>query len=71
MSKLAELLVKLGSDAVLVAAYEKDPKQVMANAGLTSDEMALMEAADLSQLEAATGLGNLAKTNSTIKAYNN
>ncbi|BAO44116.1 hypothetical protein [Thiolapillus brandeum] len=69
MSKLAELLVKLGSDADLATAYEKDPKQVMTHAGLTDDEMALLEDADLSKLEAATGLGELAKTNKIIKPY--
>ena len=71
MSKLTELLVRLGSDAELAAAYEEDPQQVMENAGLSDEEMSLLNEGDLGKLEMATGLGPLAKTNSVIKAYNN
>ncbi|HID44468.1 MAG TPA: hypothetical protein EYP34_01765 [Chromatiaceae bacterium] len=69
MTKLAELLKHLGSEAELAASYEKDPKKVMQDAGLSRQEMELLEKGDLKLLEEATGLGNLKKINIIIKAY--
>ncbi len=37
MSKLLELMRKLGSDAALAAEYDKDPEGVMQRAGLADE----------------------------------
>ena len=70
MSKLTELLKRLGADADLAEAYEKNPEKVMEEAGLSNEEMELLKGGTLEALEKATGLGSLMKIKSTIKAYN-
>lgn len=38
MSRLLELMRKLGSDAALAAEYEKNPEAVLQRAGLSAEE---------------------------------
>ena len=70
MSKLLDLMRKLGSDAALAAKYEKDPEGVMRDADLSDDERKAMAAKDYAAIKKLTGLndGQFA-TNHVIKAY--
>jgi hypothetical protein len=70
MSKLLELMRRLGSDAGLVAEYAKDPEGVMQRAGLTQEETQAMLDKDYDTIKRITGLqdGKFA-TNHTIQAY--
>ena len=70
MSKLLDLMKKLGSDAALAAEYDKDAERVMQRAGLSDDERKAMAGKDYTAIKKLTGLedGQFA-TNHTIKAY--
>mgnify|MGYP002737947040 FL=1 len=70
MSKLLELMKKLGSDAALAAEYEKDPEEVMRRAGLSEEERKAMASKDYATIKKLTGLkdGQFA-TNHTVRAY--
>lgn len=70
MSKLLELMRKLGSDAGLAADYSKDADAVMRRAGLSEEERKAMIESDYGSIKRLTGLqdGQFA-TNHTIKAY--
>jgi hypothetical protein len=68
MSRLRELLVDLGRNAKLHDAYVTDPKAVMRDYALTTEEVAAMLAKDLDAVKRLSGMDNL-KTNSTIRAY--
>lgn len=70
MSKLLDLMRKLGSDAALAAEYEKDPEGVMQRAGLSDDERKAMSDKDYAAIRKLTGLtdGQFA-TNHVIIAY--
>ena len=70
MSKLLDLMRKLGSDAALAAKYEKDPEGVMREADLSDDERKAMAAKDYAAIKKLTGLtdGQFA-TNHVVRAY--
>jgi hypothetical protein len=70
MSKLLDLMRKLGSDAALAADYLKSPDAVMQRAGLSDDERRAMVDNDYAAIKQLTGLadGQFA-TNHIIKAY--
>jgi len=70
MSKLLELMRRLGSDAALAAAYEKDADAVLRQAGLSDQERRAMLDRDYAVIKALTGLsdGQFA-TNHVIRAY--
>ncbi len=70
MSKLLELMRKLGSDAALATEYDKDPDGVLRRAGLSDQEHKAMASKDYGAIKQLTGLqdGQFA-TNHTIKAY--
>lgn len=70
MSKLLELMRKLGSDAALAAEYTRDRDAVMQRAGLTDDERQAMLGDDYESIKKITGLadGQFA-TNHVIRAY--
>lgn len=70
MSRLLDLMRRLGSDAALEAEYEKDPEGVLRRAGLSDQERRAMIAKDYASIKKLTGLedGQFA-TNHTIKAY--
>jgi hypothetical protein len=70
MSKLLELMRKLGSDAALAAEYDKDPDGVMQRAGLSESEHKAMSEKDYTAIKRLTGLtdGKFA-TNHIVKAY--
>jgi len=70
VSKLLDLMKKLGSDARLAKEYDKDPDAVMRRAGLSDEERQAMSASDYEAIKRLTGLedGQFA-TNHTIKAY--
>jgi hypothetical protein len=70
MSKLLDLMRKLGSDAALAAEYGKDPDGVMQRAGLSEKERRAMSGKDYAAIKALTGLtdGQFA-TNHVIRAY--
>ncbi len=70
MSKLLELMRKLGSDAALAAEYQKDREGVLRRAGLSDEERRAMLASDYRAIKTLTGLvdGQFA-TNHVIKAY--
>ena len=70
MSKLLELMRKLGSDAALAAEYERDPDGVMRRADLSDEERKAMLAKDYATIKKLTGLtdGQFA-TNHVIQAY--
>ena len=72
MSKLLDLMRKLGSDAALAAEYGKDPEGVMQRAGLSEVERRAMLEKDYATIKKLTGLedGQFA-TNHTVKAYEN
>lgn len=70
MSKLLDLMRKLGSDAALAAEYDKDPDGVMQRAGLSDAECRAMVEKDYAAIKKLTGLvdGQFA-TNHTVKCY--
>ena len=70
MSKLLELMRRLGGDAALAAEYEKDPQGVMQRADLSEEERKAMSAKDYAAIKRLTGLtdGQFA-TNHVIQAY--
>src|SRR3546814_623196 len=70
MSKLLDLMKKLGSDAALAAEYDKDAERVMQRAGLSDEERRAMVAKDYTAIKKLTGLedGQFA-TSHTLKAY--
>ncbi len=69
MSKLTEFLKRLGAEADLAKAYEENPKKTMEEAGLSKEEMTLLQEGDTQKLEAATGLKSLKKITIVIKAF--
>ncbi len=70
MSKLLELMRKLGGDAALAAAYEKDADAVLRQAGVSDEERRAMLDKDYATIRDLTGLadGQFA-TNHVIRAY--
>jgi hypothetical protein len=70
VSKLLDLMKKLGSDAALAAEYGKDPEAVLHRAGVSDEERRAMLESDYAAVGKLTGLadGQYA-TNHTIKAY--
>jgi hypothetical protein len=70
VSKLLDLMKKLGSDAALAAEYGKDPETVLHRAGVTDEERRAMLESDYAAVGKLTGLaeGQYA-TNHTIKTY--
>src|SRR3546814_15011141 len=56
MSKLLDLMKKLGSDAALAAEYDKDAERVMQRAGLSDEERRAMVAKDYTAIKKLTGL---------------
>ena len=70
VSKLLDLMRKLGSDAALAEEYGKDPEGVMLRAGLSGEERKAMLEKDYKAIKAITGLrdGQFA-TNHTVKCY--
>lgn len=70
VSKLLDLMRKLGSDAALEAEYRKDPEGVVRRAGLTDEERRALLELDFAAIKDLTGLedGQFA-TNHVVKAY--
>jgi len=70
MSKLLDLMRKLGSDAALKSEYESDPKAVISRFGLSEEESNALLTYDYEAVKRLTGLqdGQFA-TNHTIQAY--
>jgi hypothetical protein len=70
VTKLLDLMKKLGSDAALAAEYGTDPEAVLHRAGVTDEERRAMLESDYAAVGKLTGLadGQYA-TNHTIKAY--
>jgi hypothetical protein len=70
MSKLLDLMRKLGGDAALAAEYEKAPDAVLRRAGLSDEEHKAMTGKDYEAIKTLTGLaeGQFA-TNHVIRAY--
>ena len=69
MSKLVELLKQLGSDVELAKAYQENPEAVMKEAGLSEEEMEALKSGDIERLKEVTGLKELKRINSIIRAY--
>ncbi|HBK57217.1 MAG TPA: hypothetical protein DDZ76_13170 [Xanthomonadales bacterium] len=72
MSKLLDLMKRLGKDANLEAEYLKNPRAVAARAGLSEEETDALVNKDYVQIKTLTGLedGQFA-TNASIRAYDN
>lgn len=70
MSKLLDLMRKLGSDAALAEEYRRDPDAVMRRSGLSDEERAALHDKDYESIKRLTGLvdGQFA-TNHIILAY--
>lgn len=70
MSKLLDLMRKLGSDAALNSEYEKNPEAVVRRFGLSEEESAALLAKDYDAIKRLTGLtdGQFA-TNHTVRCY--
>lgn len=70
VSKLLDLMRRLGSDAKLAAEYEKDPDAVLRRAGLSDEEREAMAGKDYEAIKRLTGLtdGQFA-TNHVVRAY--
>lgn len=70
MSKLLDLMRKLGGDAALAAEYGKDPDAVMRRSGLSDEERKAMLEKDYPAIKRLTGLadGKFA-TNHIVMAY--
>src|SRR5690606_29338740 len=58
MSRLLELMRKLGSDAALAAEYEKNPEAVLQRAGLSAEERKAMLEKDYEAIKRLTGLAD-------------
>lgn len=56
LSKLLELMRKLGADAKLAAAYERDPDAVMRRFGLSDAERLAMRNKDYEAIKQLSGL---------------
>lgn len=69
MSKLVEFLQKLGEDAAFAERYSNDPRATAEASGLSGEAIDALLAGDIDQLRSLSGLDNLAKTQSTVKAY--
>ncbi|KAF1710042.1 hypothetical protein CSC70_10270 [Pseudoxanthomonas kalamensis DSM 18571] len=70
MSKLLDLMKRLGRDAALAAEYEKDPDGVMRHAGLSDEERKAMLEKDYETIKRLTGLEDgMFAINHIIKAY--
>ncbi|MBG6082832.1 hypothetical protein [Rubrivivax gelatinosus] len=72
MSKLLDLMRKLGSDAALSSEYEQNPQAVISRFGLSAEESAALLNKDYEAIKRLTGLqdGQFA-TNHLIHAYDN
>jgi hypothetical protein len=70
MSKLLDLMRKLGSDAALNSEYENNPEAVINRWGLSAEERSALLAKDYDAIKRLTGLqdGQFA-TNHTVRAY--
>ncbi|MCW5579873.1 MAG: hypothetical protein KIS72_00805 [Luteimonas sp.] len=70
MSKLLDLMRKLGSDAALAAEYARDPAAVLRRSGLSDEERKALLDKDYEAIKRLTGLtdGKFA-TNHIVKAY--
>lgn len=68
MSRLRELLVDLGKDATIHDAYVADPKSVMAEYGLTGEEVDAMLAKDVDAIRRLSGIDEL-KSNGIVVGY--
>jgi hypothetical protein len=70
MSKLLDLMRKLGSDAALAAEYERNQDAVLRRAGLTEEERKAIAEKDYDAIKRLTGLtdGQFA-TNHVVRAY--
>jgi hypothetical protein len=70
MSKLLDLMKKLGGDAALAAEYEKNQDAVLQRAGLSDEERKAMVEKDYAAIKKLTGLtdGQFA-TNHVVRAY--
>jgi len=70
MSKLLELMRRLGSDAALASEYEKDPEAVMKRAGLSDEERKAMLEKDYDTIKRLTGLTDgMFATHHLIRTY--
>ena len=58
MSKLLDLMKRLGSDAALAAEYEKDPEGVIRRAGLSDEEARAILEKDYAAIKDLTGLSD-------------
>ncbi len=68
MTKLGQLLVDLGKDAKVHDAYVADPKKVMADYGLTDEEIEAMLAKDLDAVRRLSGIDEL-ESNGVVSAH--
>lgn len=70
MSKLLDLMRKLGADAALATEYEKNKEAVIRRAGLSDEEAEALRNSDYEAIKRLTGLtdGQFA-TNHTVRAY--
>lgn len=55
MSKLSDFFEKLGSDAALMEAYQKDPEGVMKANGLSDEEIQAVLTGDKTKLKQLSG----------------
>jgi hypothetical protein len=69
MAKLNDLLIHLGRDADLAAAYEKNPDSVLSRYELTDAEKQALLAGDVDAVQKACGLKTLSLSNGTVKAH--
>src|SRR3546814_13747857 len=70
MSKLLDLMKKLGSDAALAAEYDKDAELVMQRAGLPDEQRRALVAKDYTSINTLNSLvAAQFSTNQTIKTY--
>lgn len=70
MSKLLDLMRRLGSDAALAAEYAEDPEGVMQRMGLSDEERAAMLDKDYEAIKRLTGLEDgQFSTNHSVVAY--
>lgn len=70
MSKLLDLMRRLGSDAALAEAYRKDPEAVLRREGLSEEEADALRRKDMEAIKRLTGVpGHLFATNEIIRAY--
>lgn len=69
MSKLADFLTKLPHNPALKAKFMADPKGTMKAAGLSDDEIALIEAKDSAGVQARIGDNFAVDLSAQIEAY--